>query len=234
MLCLIHYPTYAIKLNVDKKNSLNIYTEQEEKLNVISHGVGIVLSVVALVLLVERSIRFGEAIHIFSVIVFGISLIILYTASTLYHKATKEKLKKRLNVFDHASIFVLIAGSYTPFLLISLQGSLGWNFFIFIWSAAIVGIILKLFFFGKYKILSTIMYILMGWVIVFVINTLISKVPINGIYWLFAGGIFYTIGAAIFSINKIKMNHVIFHIFVLLGSTTHFISIYFYVLPDKV
>ena len=159
---------------------------------------------------------------------------LLYLASTLYHNSTKEKLRKRLNVFDHASIFGLIAGSYTPFLLISLQGALGWQFFIFIWSAAIVGVVLKLFFFGKYGILSTVMYIVMGWVIVIVIKPLTAVLPIEGVRWLFIGGILYTIGAVIYSINKLKMNHAIFHVFVLLGSISHFIAIYFYVLPNKI
>jgi len=213
---------------------LNTYSINEERVNVISHGIGLLLSIIALFFLIYKSVKYGSDYHIFSAVVFGISLILLYTASTLYHNSTKEKLRKRLNVFDHASIFILIAGSYTPFLLISLRGTLGWRFFIFIWIVAFIGVVLKLFFFGKYSILSTIMYVLMGWVIVFVIKTLINSMGINGVYWLFAGGILYTIGAIIYSINKIKMNHAIFHIFVLLGSISHFISIYFYVLPNKI
>jgi len=213
---------------------LNTYSVNEERVNVISHGIGLLLSIIALFFLIYKSVKYGSDYHIFSAVVFGISLILLYTASTLYHNSTKEKLRKRLNVFDHASIFILIAGSYTPFLLISLRGTLGWRFFIFIWIVAFIGVVLKLFFFGKYSILSTIMYVLMGWVIVFVIKTLINSMGVNGVYWLFAGGILYTIGAIIYSINKIKMNHAIFHIFVLLGSISHFISIYFYVLPNKI
>ena len=213
---------------------LNTYSVNEERVNVISHGIGLLLSIIALFFLIYKSVKYGSDYHIFSAVVFGISLILLYTASTLYHNSTKEKLRKRLNVFDHASIFILIAGSYTPFLLISLRGTLGWRFFIFIWIVAFIGVVLKLFFFGKYSILSTIMYVLMGWVIVFVIKTLINSMGVNGVYWLFAGGILYTIGAIIYSVNKIKMNHAIFHIFVLLGSISHFISIYFYVLPNKI
>ncbi|HIE45920.1 MAG TPA: hemolysin D [Flavobacteriaceae bacterium] len=213
---------------------LNTYSINEERVNVISHGIGLLLSIIALFFLIYKSVKCGSDYHIFSAVVFGISLILLYTASTLYHNSTKEKLRKRLNVFDHASIFILIAGSYTPFLLISLRGTLGWHFFIFIWIVAFIGVVLKLFFFGKYSILSTIMYISMGWVIVFVMKTLINSLDINGVYWLFVGGILYTIGAIIYSINKIKMNHAIFHIFVLLGSISHFVSIYFYVLPNKI
>ena len=210
---------------------LNTYSLNEEKLNVISHGIGLVLSVIALVFLVVKSIVYGETIHVVSSIIYGVSLITLYTASTLYHKSTREKLRKRLNVFDHASIFVLIAGSYTPYLLISISGTLGWRFFAFIWIAAVTGVILKLFYFGKYSILSTVMYIVMGWVIVFLMKPLTENVSSSGIYWLYIGGILYTVGAIIYSINKIKMNHAIFHFFVLGGSISHFISIYFYVLP---
>ncbi len=211
---------------------LNTYHISEERINVISHFIGFYLSVIALFFLVFKAVRNGESYHVFSAIVYGISLVLLYTASTLYHNSKKEKLRKRLNVFDHASIFVLIAGSYTPFLLISLRDAFGFKFFIFIWSAAIVGVILKLFFFGKYEILSTIMYVLMGWVVVFVMKSLIANIPIQGIYWLWIGGVLYTLGAVIYSVNKIKMNHAIFHIFVLLASIAHFIAIYFYVLPN--
>jgi len=212
---------------------LNTYSLNEEKINVISHGIGLFLSVVAFLFLLIKSVKYGAAVHIISAIIYGVSLLLLYTASTLYHNSTKERLRKRLNVFDHASIFVLIAGSYTPFLLISLKGALGFYFFIFIWVAAITGVILKLFYFGKYGILSTIMYVAMGWVIVFVMKSLMENVPINGIYWLWIGGVLYTIGAVIYSIDKLKMNHAIFHIFVLLASIAHFIAIYFYVLPNN-
>jgi hemolysin III len=212
---------------------LNTYSLNEEKINVISHGIGLFLSVVAFLFLLIKSVKYGAAVHIISAIIYGVSLLLLYTASTLYHNSTKERLRKRLNVFDHASIFVLIAGSYTPFLLISLKGALGFYFFIFIWVAAITGVILKLFYFGKYGILSTIMYVAMGWVIIFVMKSLMENVPINGIYWLWIGGVLYTIGAVIYSIDKLKMNHAIFHIFVLLASIAHFIAIYFYVLPNN-
>jgi len=216
-----------------RKLKLNTYDISEERINVVSHAIGLLLSIVALILLVVKTVRYGEIIHIISAMIYGVSLILLYTASTLYHQSTKERLRKRLNVFDHASIFVLIAGSYTPFLLIALNGTLGFRFFAFIWIAAIIGVILKLFFFGKYEILSTIMYVIMGWVIVFVMKSLMSNVPEAGIYWLWIGGVLYTLGAIIYSIKKVKMNHAIFHIFVLLGSISHFISIYFYVLTNK-
>ena len=210
----------------------NKYSDKEEKYNVISHGIGFVLSVIALILMLVTSLKNGGPRHIISAFVFGLSLLMLYAASTLYHNTKKEKLRARLNIFDHASIYVLIAGTYTPFLLISLNNTLGYRLFGLIWVIALAGIIIKLFYFGKYKILSTIMYVLMGWIIVLVINPLAEVVADNGIYWLFAGGIAYTIGAVLFSLNKLKMNHAVFHIFVLLGSIFHFISIYWYVLPN--
>ena len=213
---------------------LNTYALNEERANVISHFIGLILSVLALIILMVKAINFGQTIQVVSAIIYGVSLIVLYTASTLYHNSVKEKLRKRLNVFDHASIFVLIAGSYTPYLLIALKNTFGFQFFIFIWIVAIIGVVLKLFFFGKYEILSTIMYVAMGWVVVFILKSLMANISIYGIYWLWIGGIFYTIGAVIYSINKIKMNHAIFHIFVLLGSISHFISIYFYVFPNKI
>lgn len=213
---------------------LNTYSLNEERINVISHGIGLILSVIAFFLLLFKAVTFGETIHVFSAIIYGISLILLYLASTLYHNAEKKRLRKRLNIFDHASIFVLIAGSYTPLLLISIGGIVGLRFFIFIWISAIIGVLLKLFFFGKYQILSTIMYVAMGWTIVFVMKSLIANMPIEGIYWLYVGGILYTVGAIIYSINKIKMNHAIFHFFVLVASISHFIMIYFYVLPNKI
>ena len=213
---------------------LNTYSLSEERINVVSHFIGLILSAFALVFLAIKAVKNGDSVTIVSAIIYGVSLILLYTASTLYHNSVKEKLRKRLNVFDHASIFILIAGSYTPYLLISLKNTFGFHFFIFIWIVAIIGVVLKLFFFGKYEILSTIMYVAMGWVVVFIIKSLMKNIPVNGIYWLWVGGILYTIGAVIYSINKIKMNHAIFHIFVLLASISHFISIYFYVIPTKI
>jgi hemolysin III len=138
-----------------------------------------------------------------------------------------------LKIIDHASIYVLIAGTYTPFTLVTLNGTIGWVIFGTSWGLALTGIILKLFFTGKYDLISTIMYVLMGWVIVFAIKPLINNLPLEGLLWLFAGGISYTIGAILYSIKKIKFNHAIFHMFVLIGSFCHFMSVFFYVLPSE-
>jgi len=212
---------------------IKYYSPIEEKINIISHAIGFILSIVALVLMVTYASLHGDVWHIVSFSIFGTSLMILYAASTLYHSAKKSKLRSRLKVIDHASIYVLIAGTYTPFTLVTLNGVVGWVIFGISWGLALTGIILKLFFTGKYNLLSTIMYVLMGWVIVFAIKPLINNLPKEGLLWLLAGGIAYTIGAIIYSIKKIKFNHAIFHMFVLIGSFCHFISVFFYVLPSE-
>jgi len=165
--------------------------------------------------------------------VFGLSMILLYTSSTLYHSAKDITTRGKLQVFDHASIYVLIAGTYTPFTLIVLPGNLGWIMFGIIWTLALGGVIIKLFFTGRFDILLTIMYVLLGWIVVVVLKPLIANLAIEGVILLFAGGIAYTLGAVIYAIKKVPGNHAIFHFLVLIGSLCHFLSIYFYVLPTK-
>jgi hemolysin III len=205
------------------------YSTLEERLNIYTHGIGLLLSILALILLVIRASNFGNVWHIVSFSVFGSSLILLYAASTLYHSSKELSLRKRLNILDHASIYILIAGTYTPFTLVTLNGTLGWVLFGITWGIATVGVVLKLFFTGKYNRLSTLAYILMGWVIVFGIKSLLKNLPEPGIYWLFSGGLAYTIGAIFYSIKKIPFNHAIFHLWVLAGSFCHFITVYIYV-----
>jgi len=212
-------------------DGLKFYTPLEEKTNIISHAVGFLLSVVALVLLVIRASQYGNVLHIVSVSIFGASLIALYAASTFYHSAKDPKIRTRLRIVDHATIYVLIAGTYTPLTLVTLNGMTGWVIFGASWAMAVTGIILKLFFTGRFNALSTLLYVFMGWIIVFAITPLINNLSAQGLFWLFAGGVAYTTGAVIYSIKKIKFNHAIFHMFVLLGSFCHFISVYCYVLP---
>jgi hemolysin III len=209
------------------------YSPIEEKINIISHAVGFILSIVALVLLVTVAILDGDIWHVVSFSIFGSSLIILYAASTFYHSVNNPALRNKLNIIDHASIYVLIAGTYTPFTLVTLKGAIGWVIFGISWGLALTGIILKLFFTGKYDLISTIMYVCMGWIIVFAIKPLIHNLPLEGLLWLFAGGISYTIGAILYSIGSIKYNHAIFHMLVLTGSFCHFVSVFFYVLPSE-
>ena len=171
--------------------------------------------------------------------IFGASLMVLYGASTIYHSATDPVLRSRLRVLDHASIYVLIAGTYTPFTLVTLNQpdgwnghwTIGWTIFTVSWALAVSGIILKLFFTGRFKKTSTAMYVLMGWMIIFAIEPVIDRLPAEGLNWLVAGGIAYTVGAILYGIKAIKLNHAIFHFFVLAGSACHFIAVYFYVLP---
>ncbi len=210
-------------------DSHNHYSPLEEKTNIISHAIGLILSVIALLLMLVRASGSG-AFYIASAAIFGVSLIALYAASTLYHSAKDPKVRARLRINDHATIYILIAGTYTPFTLITLNGWVGWTVFGVSWGMAAIGVALKLFFTGKYNVLSTLMYVFMGWIIVFAIKPLIANLSSEGLFWLFAGGVAYTTGAVIYSIRKIKFNHAIFHLFVLLGSFCHFVSVYFYVL----
>ena len=155
-------------------------------------------------------------------------VIILYAASTLYHLATETSKRRILNIFDHSAIYILIAGTYTPFTIIALEGVLGWIIFAITWIFAFVGIVLKLFFTGRFDKLSTAMYLLMGWQILFVIDALIQNINPKGLYFLLAGGVFYTLGAVFYSIKKINYNHAIFHVFVVLGSFCHFFTVFYY------
>ena len=206
------------------------YSPVEEKTNIVSHAIGLILSIVALLLMLIRASESGDTLHIVSAAIFGASLMALYAASTLYHSAKDPKVRSRLRINDHATIYILIAGTYTPFTLITLNGWVGWTIFGVSWGMAIAGVVLKLFFTGKYTVLSTLMYVLMGWIIIFAVKPLINNLSPEGLFWLVAGGVAYTTGAIIYSIKKIHFNHAIFHLFVLLGSFCHFISVYFYVL----
>jgi hemolysin III len=203
------------------------YSKNEEKWNVISHGFGFVLGLIAFPFLVLKSFEYSGFWKPASFIIYGFSLIILYAASTFYHASKNPKKRRRLNIFDHSSIYVLIAGSYSPFCLVGLDSNLGWYMFLFVWLFALTGVILKLFFTGKFDKISTAMYLLMGWQIVFFIKPLMQSLTAEGFRFLIAGGVFYSIGAILYSIKKIPYNHFIFHIFVLLGSLSHFIAIYY-------
>jgi len=208
------------------------YSPAEERVNISSHAIGLLLSVVALALLVMHASSNGDVWHIVSFSVFGASLIILFAASTIYHSSRDPASRARLRVLDHASIYVLIAGTYTPFTLVTLNGPTGWTIFAITWGMALSGIVLKLFFTGRYELVSTLMYVFMGWIIVFAIGPLIDNLPPDGLSWLVAGGIAYTVGAILYGIKQIKFNHAIFHVFVLLGAFCHFVAVYYYVLPE--
>ena len=173
------------------KESINNYAPLEEKWNVYTHALGLLLSVIGLILLIVKAINEGSLLRLISFSIFGISLVILYTASTLFHNSKNPKRRRELNIVDHASIYLLIAGSYTPFALMTLKGSLGWIIFGIVWTIAIIGIVLKLFYTGSFEKASTIAYVLMGWIIMIVIKPIINNISIEGFYWLLAGGISY-------------------------------------------
>ncbi len=205
------------------------YPLAEEQINVLSHGLGLLLSGVALFLLVKQAVSIGTIWHTVSFTIYGVSLVLLYAASTIYHSSQRPLLRSRLNVFDHSAIYVLIAGTYTPLTLVTLHGTMGWVLFGIAWGAALTGIVLKLFFMGKFKLLSTLMYVAMGWIIVIAVKPLMQNLPVEGLWWLLAGGVSYTVGAVLYSLKRMKFNHAVFHVFVLIGSFCHFMTIYFYV-----
>lgn len=214
-----------------KEISIPKYSLSEELISAISHGIGALLSIAALVLTVVSSAKHHNSIAVVSSCLYGTMLIILYTMSTLYHSFKPTcKAKKVFRVFDHCSIFLLIFGSYTPYVLVSLNGALGWTIFSIILSVTILGITLNAINLEKYKILSMICYLCMGWLIIFAFKDICNCVDKNGIVLLVLGGIIYTIGAIIFGLGKkIKYMHSIWHFFVLAGSILQFFSIYLYV-----
>jgi len=206
-------------------NQERFYTVAEERLNVISHGGGFILALFASFLLLNKGLREEVHLQFTSYLIYCFGLLTLYLASTLYHSAKDPKWKKRLNIFDHSAIYLLIAGTYTPIALLSMKGIWGLVIFTIVWVLAAIGIILKFFFIGRYSKISTATYVLMGWVIVIAIKPLINCMAMDGLLWLLAGGIFYTIGALLYQRKSMKYNHAIFHVFVLLGSFCHFIVI---------
>jgi len=203
----------------------------EEKINAVTHGVGTGLALIGLMALLASVYARNDIWCITSAVVYGSSLVLLYLASTLYHSFTGRKVKQVFQIIDHAAIYVLIAGTYTPFLLILLRGTFGWIMFGVIWGMAIAGIAFQTVFAQRFKILSTIGYLVMGWMIVFLANPLLEALSTPGLVWLVAGGVLYSAGTVFFLSGKVPFNHAIWHLFVLAGSLAHFVTVYFYVLP---
>ncbi|QJW45112.1 hemolysin III family protein [bacterium BFN5] len=206
----------------------------EEICNAVTHGVGAVFALIGLGVLIASAYFNGGAWHLISFIIYGISLVLLYLASTLYHSFTNERAKYMLKIFDHSAIYLLIAGTYTPFTLVPLHGAIGWAIFSVIWLAALLGIILKVFFVKRFKLLSTLCYIFMGWAALIMIKPLLQTLAVEGLYWLIGGGILYTVGAVFYLARRLPFNHAIWHLFVLGGSVAHFIVVFKYVLPISV
>jgi len=208
---------------------MRIQTPFEEKLNTITHAIGALFGIAALVLLIAFNTE-KTAWSLFSVIIYGISIIVLFMASTFYHAVNGEKRKHYFRIVDHISIYILIAGTYTPVCLIALDETLGWTLFWVVWGIAAFGVVLKLFFTGRFEVFSTLLYLVMGWLIVFDFTNLSNTIGSDGILFLFAGGLAYTVGIVFYAIQKIPYNHVIWHLFVLAGAICHFFMIFFYVI----
>jgi hemolysin III len=193
--------------------------------------VGALASAAAGAVLVTLATLSGTRLQMISAIVFCSSLLLLYTASTLYHAIPSAKAKRRLKVCDHCAIYMLIAGTYTPFALIGLSGVVGWWLFGVAWGLAIVGITFKLFFTGRFKLFSTLVYIGMGWMSLFAIRPMLVSIPVSALIWLLAGGIAYTAGTLFYHNERLRYSHAVWHLFVLAGSACHFVAVISQVVP---
>lgn len=206
------------------------FSKKEELFHAITHGVGVILSIAGLVLLIVYASFSGNPWKIVSVSIFGTTMLLMYLTSTIVHSLPNGKWKDLFQVFDHSSIYLFIAGTYTPFLLVHLRGTIGWIFFGMIWGIAFLGVIFKVFFTKRFLVLSTLFYILMGWLIVFLWNPLTTTMHNQGIKLLVIGGLIYTIGTIFYMCRKIPYHHAIWHIFVLLGTICHFFAVFYYVI----
>lgn len=201
--------------------------------NAVTHGIGVLLAIAALVLLIVFANIYGDIWHIVSFSIYGSTLVLLYLASTLYHSIQKPRLKYIFRIIDHSAVYLLIAGTYTPFMLVTLRETTGWIMFAVIWGLALAGILYKSFFINRHVVISTLFYLAMGWLIVFSIGDLIDHLPRNGIILLGAGGLSYTLGLLFYAGRERFLMHAVWHLFVLGGSISHFFAILFYVLPYK-
>lgn len=208
------------------------YQPREELANALTHGFATLASVAGLILLIVFSVKFsGDAVLITSVSIFGASMILLYLASTLYHAITHPRAKRVLQLLDHAMIFVLIAGSYTPFCLVTLEGLVGYILCAAVWSIAVIGVTMQSFLLKKSDWISCALYLIMGWLVVFVIKPLIASLATGGLILLAAGGVAYSLGVIFFLSERIPYNHAIWHVFVFAGTVLQFLAVLLYVIP---
>ncbi len=204
--------------------------DREERLNMLTHAVGAVLSVVALGWLLARALTHGDAGYILSGGLYGASLVFLYTASTLYHGVQHPRWKEVFRILDHVGIYTLIAGSYTPFTLVTLREDQGWILFFLIWGLALSGIVYKLFSKRRFRAFSTVLYLGMGWLAVFYLGPMAAALPVPGLVLVVAGGLAYTLGVVFYAWHRLPYHHAIWHLFVLAGSACHFFAVVLYVL----
>lgn len=202
-------------------------TRTEEITNAILHGVGLGLAIAALVILVIFAHNYGDTWHLVGFSIYGVTLIILYSSSTLYHSFPDGKWKSTLRIIDHASIFLLIAGTYTPVTLTAMRGPWGWSIFGIVWGIALAGIVLKIFFIHKLKYLSLVLYVVMGWLIIIAIKPLVESVGSTSLAFLVAGGLLYMTGIIFYAWKSLPFSHAIWHLFVLAGSICHFFTVFY-------
>lgn len=210
---------------------LSEYSRREEVANSVTHGIGVLLAIAGLAILTTFASIYGTAWHIVACSIFGATMILLYTASTLYHSIHRARAKRVLRILDHSAIFLLIAGTYTPFTLVSLRGPWGWSLFGTIWGLAVAGIALEIFLPSRLRYLIVGLYIGMGWTIAIAVKPMLAAVAPGGMLLLLTGGLCYTLGVPLYVKKTIPFNHAIWHLFVLAGTILHFFAILFYVIP---
>lgn len=210
--------------------STHVFSKEEEISNSITHGIGVILSIAALVILIAFASLYGNVWHVVSFTLFGATMLLLYTSSTLLHALKPGKAKDFFEIMDHSSIYFFIAGSYTPFLLVAVQNATGWTLFGIVWGLAIAGTIFKAFFVKKFLFTSTLLYVVMGWLIVFVWDDLVAAVHPTSLILLIIGGLLYTIGAIFYIWKLFKHHHAVWHIFVLSASVCHFFAVLYLLL----
>lgn len=211
--------------------ALPTYSLGEEIANAVTHGLGVVLAIAGLAVMTAFAALYGDAWHITACAIFGASLILCYATSTLYHSIQIEKVRRVLRTLDHSAIFLLIAGTYTPFMLVSLRGPWGWSLLVAIWALALAGIALRLLLRGRLHGLVVALYVLMGWVVVVALEPMLERVATGGLVLLAAGGLAYTGGVAFYKWRRLPYHHAIWHGFVLAGSTLHYFAVLLYVIP---
>src|ERR1019366_4800948 len=209
----------------------HLETPAEEVASSITHGVGFVFSLVALLVLVIIASMGGDSRRIVTVSIYGGSLLLMYAASTCYHFVRSPRAKRALRIFDHASIYLLIAGTYTPFVLVSMGGGWGWSLFGVIWGLAVAGVLFKLFYVEYYETMSLILYVMMAWLALVAVKPLLADIPLGGLVLLAGGGAAYMAGIIFYLWDHLPFNHAIWHLFVIAGSVCHFIAVLVYVLP---
>lgn len=205
----------------------------EEILNSYTHGVGLALSIAGFWVLLILAARYGTVWHIAGCVIYGSSLVCLYLASTLYHGIPLLRWKRILKIFDHSAIYLLIAGTYTPFLLVNLRGTWGWSLLGVIWGCAMAGITFKFWFVDHAKTLSTALYLAMGWLVLVAAKPLVAHVPAIGLRWLVAGGVLYTVGVVFYASRRVPYSHAVWHLFVMAGSVCHYLAVIYAVVPSR-